>query len=182
MGCIPFRENAILAYDRGTNLIRAGDPPGEAVIMRKRAPSLSREYTGNMATAAIHAGEDADPVTGALSTNIAMSAAFKLPAWRASVRRTYNESYDPPFAYGRWCNPRTGRLKKKRRRWKGGGGYRVFDRHGRGGRPPVHLPEKRGPYRRERCMLRRNTGTHWQTPAALRRIGKHGRQHHASTD
>jgi cystathionine beta-lyase/cystathionine gamma-synthase len=34
-----------------------------------------------MATMAVHAGEDADPVTGALSPNIAMSAAFKLPGF-----------------------------------------------------------------------------------------------------
>jgi len=74
-----------------------------------------------MATAAIHAGEDADPVTGALSTNIAMSAAFKLPGFGGRLFDALTmESYDPPFAYGRWCNPTDRALEKNAAALEGG--------------------------------------------------------------
>lgn len=89
--------------------------------MSKGARSLSSEYPDCMATMAVHAGEDADPVTGALSPNIAMSAAFKLPGFGGKLFDALTmESYDPPFAYGRWCNPTDRALEKKAAALEGG--------------------------------------------------------------
>ncbi|RPI96965.1 MAG: PLP-dependent transferase [Spirochaetales bacterium] len=73
------------------------------------------------ATLAIHAGEKADPSTGALSPDITMSAAFKLPGFGSRLFDALTmESLDPPFAYVRWGNPTVKALEEKAAALEGG--------------------------------------------------------------
>ena len=57
-------------------------------------------------TLAVHAGEDADPETGALRQPLHMSTTFKLPGFGIKLfDAIYMDSSRPPYAYTRWCNP-----------------------------------------------------------------------------
>ena len=57
-------------------------------------------------TLAVHAGEDADPQTGALRLPLHMSTTFKLPGFGTKLfDAIYMDSSRPPYAYTRWSNP-----------------------------------------------------------------------------
>jgi methionine-gamma-lyase len=57
-------------------------------------------------TLAVHAGESADPTTGALRLPLHMSTAFKLPRFGVKLFDALMlDSARPPFAYTRWGNP-----------------------------------------------------------------------------
>jgi methionine-gamma-lyase len=57
-------------------------------------------------TLAVHAGESADPVTGALRQPIHMATTFKLPRFGGKLfDALLMDSARPPFAYTRWSNP-----------------------------------------------------------------------------
>lgn len=57
-------------------------------------------------TLAVHAGEEADPETGALRQPLHMSTTFKLPGFGIKLfDALYMDSARPPYAYTRWCNP-----------------------------------------------------------------------------
>jgi len=57
-------------------------------------------------TLAVHAGEEADPETGALRQPLHMSTTFKLPGFGVKLfDAIYMDSSRPPYAYTRWCNP-----------------------------------------------------------------------------
>ena len=65
-------------------------------------------------TLAIHAGEEADPTTGALTPPVHMSAAFKLPGFGPKLfDALMMESHQPPYAYARWGNPTARMLEEK---------------------------------------------------------------------
>jgi methionine-gamma-lyase len=57
-------------------------------------------------TLAVHAGEGADPETGALRHPLHMSTTFKLPGFGIKLfDAIYMQSPRPSYAYTRWCNP-----------------------------------------------------------------------------
>jgi methionine-gamma-lyase len=57
-------------------------------------------------TLAVHAGEGADPETGALRLPLHMSTTFKLPGFGIKLfDAIYMQSTRPPYAYSRWSNP-----------------------------------------------------------------------------
>ena len=57
-------------------------------------------------TLAVHAGESADPATGALRQPIHMATTFKLPKFGTKLfDALMMDSTRPPFAYTRWSNP-----------------------------------------------------------------------------
>lgn len=57
-------------------------------------------------TLSVHAGETADPATGALRGPIEMSTTFKLPKFGVKLfDALFMESPDSPFVYTRWNNP-----------------------------------------------------------------------------
>ena len=57
-------------------------------------------------TFAVHAGEEADPETGALRQPLHMSTTFKLPGFGIKLfEAIYMDTARPPYAYTRWCNP-----------------------------------------------------------------------------
>ena len=57
-------------------------------------------------TLAVHAGESADPTTGALRQPIHMATTFKLPKFGIKLfDALMMDSARPPFAYTRWSNP-----------------------------------------------------------------------------
>jgi methionine-gamma-lyase len=57
-------------------------------------------------TLAVHAGEEADPITGALRQPLHMATTFKLPTFGIKLfDALMMESAEPPFAYTRWGNP-----------------------------------------------------------------------------
>jgi methionine-gamma-lyase len=57
-------------------------------------------------TRAVHAGEEADPSTGALRLPLHMSNTFKLPGFGIKLfDAIYMDSARPPYAYTRWANP-----------------------------------------------------------------------------
>ncbi|MBN2389795.1 MAG: PLP-dependent transferase [Anaerolineae bacterium] len=57
-------------------------------------------------TLAVHAGEDADPTTGALRMPLHMATTFKLPKFGVKLfDALMMDSSRPPFAYTRWGNP-----------------------------------------------------------------------------
>jgi methionine-gamma-lyase len=65
-------------------------------------------------TLAVHAGEEADATTGALTPPIDMSAAFQLPGFGPRLFDALTmESQDPPYAYARWGNPTARALERK---------------------------------------------------------------------
>jgi cystathionine beta-lyase/cystathionine gamma-synthase len=72
-------------------------------------------------TLAIHAGEHPDPVTGALTPSIDMSAAFKLPGFGPELfDALLMESHHPPHAYVRWGHPTARMLEEKVAALEGG--------------------------------------------------------------
>jgi cystathionine beta-lyase/cystathionine gamma-synthase len=57
-------------------------------------------------TIAVHAGEAADPGSGALRQSIEMSTSFKLPGFGIKLFEAMTmESPDAPYVYTRWSNP-----------------------------------------------------------------------------
>ena len=57
-------------------------------------------------TLAVHAGENADPTTGALRMPLHMATTFKLPKFGIKLfDALMMDSSHPPFAYTRWGNP-----------------------------------------------------------------------------
>jgi len=65
-------------------------------------------------TLAVHAGEEADPETGALRPPLHMSTTFKLPGFGVKLfDAIYMDSARPPYAYTRWCNPTLRALEDK---------------------------------------------------------------------
>ncbi len=57
-------------------------------------------------TLSVHAGEETDPLTGALRQPINMSTTFKLPGFGIKLFDAINmDSSRPPYVYTRWCNP-----------------------------------------------------------------------------
>jgi len=74
-----------------------------------------------LSTLAIHAGEEPDPTTGALTPPLHMSAAFQLPGFGPKLFDALTmESQDPPFAYVRWGNPTNRALEAKVAALEGG--------------------------------------------------------------
>lgn len=74
-----------------------------------------------LSTLAVHAGEEPDPTTGALTPGIQMSAAFRLPGFGPSLFDALTmESTEPPFAYARWGNPTARALEEKLAALEGG--------------------------------------------------------------
>ena len=72
-------------------------------------------------TLAIHAGEEPDPETGALTPPIHTSAAFKLPKFGPKLfDALLMESTQPPHAYVRWGHPTARMLEEKVAALEGG--------------------------------------------------------------
>ncbi|MGD2039663.1 MAG: PLP-dependent aspartate aminotransferase family protein [Anaerolineae bacterium] len=68
----------------------------------------------SMETLAVHAGEEADPQTGALRLPLYMATSFKLPGFgRALFDALLMESDQPPHAYTRWSNPTLRALEER---------------------------------------------------------------------
>jgi methionine-gamma-lyase len=65
-------------------------------------------------TLAVHAGEEADPNTGALRLPLNMATTFKLPKFGIKLFDALRmESDNPPFAYTRWSNPTLRALEER---------------------------------------------------------------------
>ena len=65
-------------------------------------------------TLAIHAGESADPATGALRLPLHMATTFKLPKFGVKLfDALMMDSARPPFAYTRWGNPTLRALEER---------------------------------------------------------------------
>jgi len=72
-------------------------------------------------TLAIHAGEEPDPATGALTPPVHMSATFRLPGFGPGLfDALMMESEDAPYAYTRWAHPTARVLEKKMAALEGG--------------------------------------------------------------
>ena len=72
-------------------------------------------------TLALHAGEEADPQTGALRLPIQMATTFKLPGFgRKLFDALLMESDRPPHAYTRWSNPTIRALEERMAALEGG--------------------------------------------------------------
>lgn len=72
-------------------------------------------------TLAVHAGEEPDPTTGALTPPLHMSAAFRLPGFGPELfDALMMESEDAPYAYTRWAHPTARVLEKKMAALEGG--------------------------------------------------------------
>jgi cystathionine gamma-synthase len=68
----------------------------------------------DLETLAIHAGEEADPQTGALRLPLHMATTFKLPGFgRRLFDALLMESDRPPHAYTRWSNPTLRALEER---------------------------------------------------------------------
>lgn len=75
---------------------------------------MNQENKFNFETLAIHAGEEADPVTGALHTPLHLSATFKLPKFGSKlVEALQLESINAPHVYTRWSNPTLRSLEER---------------------------------------------------------------------
>jgi methionine-gamma-lyase len=65
-------------------------------------------------TLAVHAGESADPATGALRLPVQMATTFKLPQFGIKLfDALMMDSARPPFAYTRWGNPTLRALEER---------------------------------------------------------------------
>jgi cystathionine gamma-synthase len=65
-------------------------------------------------TLAVHAGEEADPSTGALRLPLHMATTFKLPPFGVKLfDALLMESDSPPYAYTRWSNPTLRALEER---------------------------------------------------------------------
>ena len=72
-------------------------------------------------TLAIHAGEEPDPGTGALTPPIHTSAAYKLPGFGPKLfDALLMESHQSPYAYVRWAHPTARMLEEKVTALEGG--------------------------------------------------------------
>jgi methionine-gamma-lyase len=72
-------------------------------------------------TLAIHAGEEPDPGTGALTPPIHTSAAYKLPGFGPKLfDALLMESHQSPYAYVRWAHPTARMLEEKVAALEGG--------------------------------------------------------------
>lgn len=72
-------------------------------------------------TLAIHSGEEPDPVTGALTPPIHMSAAFRLPGFGPRLFDALTMgSPQAPYAYARWGHPTARVLEEKMAALEGG--------------------------------------------------------------
>jgi methionine-gamma-lyase len=64
------------------------------------------DFDFDFETLAVHAGESADPATGALRLPLHMATTFKLPKFGIKLfDALMMDSARPPFAYTRWGNP-----------------------------------------------------------------------------
>jgi len=73
---------------------------------------MSDEY--DFETLAVHAGESADPTTGALRLPVHMSTTFKLPKFGKKLfDALMMDSARPPFVYTRWDNPTLRALEER---------------------------------------------------------------------
>ncbi len=73
---------------------------------------MSDEY--DFETLAVHAGEEPDPVTGALRSPLVMSTTFKLPKFGSKLfEALMMDSARPPFVYTRWGNPTLRALEER---------------------------------------------------------------------
>ena len=70
----------------------------------------TNRYIGR-STAAVHAGEGPDPVTGASAPNIVMSSTYV--ADEISGFSAHDLTENSPFLYGRWANPSVRMLEQK---------------------------------------------------------------------
>jgi methionine-gamma-lyase len=87
----------------------------------KHAKPVRAKGRGGLSTLAIHAGEEPDPTTGALTPALHMSAAFRLPGFGPALFDALTmDSPQPPFAYARWGNPTTRALEAKVAALEGG--------------------------------------------------------------
>jgi cystathionine beta-lyase/cystathionine gamma-synthase len=65
-------------------------------------------------TLAVHAGEEPDPVTGAMRLPVDMATTFKLPPFGPGlIDAMLMESPHPPHAYTRWSNPTLRALEQR---------------------------------------------------------------------
>ena len=68
----------------------------------------------DFSTLAVHAGELADPETGAMRLSIDMATTFKLPPFGPKLIDALTlESTQPPYAYTRWSNPTLRALEER---------------------------------------------------------------------
>ena len=68
----------------------------------------------NFETLAVHAGEIADPTTGAMRMPLHMATTFKLPRFGIKLfDALMMDSANPPFAYTRWGNPTLRALEER---------------------------------------------------------------------
>lgn len=75
----------------------------------------------SLATLAVHAGEEPDPSTGALTPPIHTSAAFQLPRFGPALFNALTmNSPDAPYAYVRWGHPTARVLEEKMAALEGG--------------------------------------------------------------
>ena len=87
----------------------------------RREKQVQAKGQSGLSTLAIHAGEEPDPTTGALTPALHMSAAFRLPGFGPSLFDALTmESEQPPFAYARWGNPTARALEAKVAALEGG--------------------------------------------------------------
>ena len=70
----------------------------------------TNRYIGR-STAAVHAGEGPDPITGASAPNIVMSSTYV--ADEVSGFSAHDLTDDSPYIYGRWANPSVQMLEQK---------------------------------------------------------------------
>jgi len=65
-------------------------------------------------TLAVHAGESADPTTGAMRLPLHMATTFKLPKFGIKLfDALMMDSFHPPYAYTRWGNPTLRALEER---------------------------------------------------------------------
>ncbi len=75
----------------------------------------------SLETLAVHAGEEPDPSTGALTPPIHMSAAFRLPGFGSELFEALTmASPQAPYAYARWGHPTARVLEEKMAALEGG--------------------------------------------------------------
>jgi methionine aminopeptidase len=68
----------------------------------------------DFSTLAVHAGEEADPETGAMRLPVDMATTFKLPPFGTRLMDALlMESPNPPHAYTRWSNPTLRALEER---------------------------------------------------------------------
>jgi len=68
----------------------------------------------DFSTLAVHAGEEADPETGAMRLPIDMATTFKLPPFGAKlIDALQMDTQNPPHAYTRWSNPTLRALEER---------------------------------------------------------------------